>query len=79
MDLCLETNHSVNLPEPRGAGPSPTPGDPVPVDLRPSIGRYVVDTAPGSYRLDVSPSKPDRKYALTVEECGVPPSLSGEA
>ena len=43
------------------------------------MGRYVVDAAPGNYRLDVSPSKPDRKYALTVEECGVPASLSGEA
>ena len=43
------------------------------------MGRYVVDAAPGSYRLGVSPSKPYRKYALTVEECGVPASLSSEA
>ncbi|MCA1718824.1 MAG: hypothetical protein LC781_19030 [Actinobacteria bacterium] len=56
--------------------PSPTSGDPVRIDLRPNMGRSVVD-APGSYRLDVSPSKPDRKYALTVEECGIP--SSGEA
>lgn len=38
---------------------------------------FVVDAEPGSYRLDVTPSDPDRRYALTVEECGVP--SSGEA
>jgi hypothetical protein len=36
------------------------------------MGRSVVDTEPGSYRLAVSPSKSDRRYALIVEECGVP-------
>ncbi len=35
------------------------------------MGRYVVDAAPGSYRLEISPSKSDQRYALTVEECGV--------
>jgi hypothetical protein len=43
------------------------------------MGRYVVDAAPGSYRLDITPSKPDRRYAVTIEECGVPASLSEEA
>jgi hypothetical protein len=30
------------------------------------MGRYVVDAAPGSYRLDITPSKPDRRYAVTI-------------
>jgi hypothetical protein len=60
-----------------GTIPSPQPGDPVRKDLTPNMGRTIVDAEPGSYRLDVSPSKSDRRYALTVEECGVP--SSGEA
>jgi hypothetical protein len=60
-----------------GKIPSPQPADPVRKDLTPNMGRTIVDTAPGSYRLEISPSKSDRRYALTVEECGV--SSSGEA
>ncbi len=52
--------------------PSPQPGDPVRIDLRPNMGRTIVDAEPGSYRVAISPSKSDRRYALTVEECGVP-------
>jgi hypothetical protein len=36
------------------------------------MGRTVVDAAPGSYRVAVSPSESDRRYAVLVEECGVP-------
>jgi hypothetical protein len=36
-----------------------------------------VNVIAGSYRLDVTASKSDRRYALTVEECEVP--SSGEA
>jgi hypothetical protein len=31
-----------------------------------------VDAEPGSYIVAVSPSKADRRYAVLVEECGVP-------
>jgi hypothetical protein len=55
-----------------GKIPSPQPGDPVRIDLTPNMGRTIVDTAPGSYRLEISPSKSDRRYAVLVEECGVP-------
>jgi hypothetical protein len=51
--------------------PSPHPGDPVRIDLRPNMGRTIVDAEPGSYRVAISPSKSDRRYAVTVEECGV--------
>jgi len=36
------------------------------------MGRTIVDAKPGSYRVAVSPSESNRRYALTVEECGVP-------
>jgi hypothetical protein len=52
--------------------PSPRPGDPVRTDLRPNIGRTIVDAEPGSYKVTVSPSKSDRRYAVLVEECEVP-------
>ena len=51
---------------------SPQPGDPVRIDLTPNMGRTIVDTEQGSYRVAVSPSKADRRYAILVEECGVP-------
>ena len=52
-----------------GTIPSPQPGDPVRIDLRPNMGRTVIDAPPGSYRVDISPSKIDRRYARLVEEC----------
>ncbi len=54
-----------------GKIPSPQPGDRVRIDLTPNMDRMIVDAEPGSYRLDVSPSKPDRRYAVLVEECRV--------
>ena len=55
-----------------GKIPSPQPGDPVRIDLTPDMGRTIVDAEPGSYRVAISPSKSDRRYALLVEECEVP-------
>jgi hypothetical protein len=51
--------------------PSPQPGEPVRIDLTLNMGRTIVDAEPGSYRVTISPSKPDRRYALLVEECGL--------
>ena len=55
-----------------GKIPTPQPGDRVRIDLTPNMGRTIVDASPGSYRVALSPSKSDRRYALLVEECGVP-------
>jgi hypothetical protein len=52
-----------------GTIPSPRPGEPVRKDLTPNMGRTIVDAEPGSYRLDITPSKSDRRYAVLVEEC----------
>ncbi len=52
--------------------PSPQPGEPVRNDLRPDMGRTIVDAEPGSYRVAISPSEADRRYVVLVEECGVP-------
>lgn len=60
-----------------GRIPGPTPGGALMEHLKPNEGRYVVDAEPGSYRLHISPQMWDQRYALTVEECGVP--SSGEA
>ena len=59
-----------------GTIPSPQPGNSVRIDLRPNMGRTIVDVEPGSYRLDITPSESDQRYALTVEECGVVPEFS---
>ena len=57
-----------------GEIPSPQPGDRVRIDLRPNMGRTIVDTEPGSYKVAVSPSKADRRYAVLVEECQESPT-----
>lgn len=56
------------------SGPTsgPRPGGPLMEELHPNMGRYVVDAAPGSYRLGVDPGGWGKRYAVTVEECGVP-------
>ncbi len=46
-------------------------------DLRPSMGRYVVDATPGSYGLSIDPGGWDKRYAVKIEECGV--TTPGEA
>jgi hypothetical protein len=56
--------------------PSPRPGDPVRSDLTPDMGRAVVDTPPGTYKVAISPSDPDRRYAVLVEECGESPAVT---
>jgi hypothetical protein len=40
------------------------------------MGHTIVDVEPESYRLDITPSESDQRYALTVEECGVVPEFS---
>jgi len=54
-----------------GKIPSPQPGDRVRIDLTPNMGRTIVDTEPGSYRVTISPNESDWRYALLVEECGL--------
>lgn len=54
-----------------GKIPTPQPGDPVRMDLTPNMGRTIVDAEPGSYRVAMSPSNADRRYAILMEECGV--------
>ena len=56
-----------------GKIPGPVPGGPLMEQLRPNMGRYVVNAPPGSYRLDINSSRlewRDWRYAVTVEECG---------
>ncbi|MDP8973119.1 MAG: hypothetical protein M3N45_08035 [Actinomycetota bacterium] len=55
-----------------GKIPGPRPGGPLMAHLKPNEGRYVVDAAPGSYRLNIDPGAWDKRYAVSVEECGEP-------
>lgn len=55
-----------------GKIPDPHPGRPLMAHLKPNEGRYVVNAAPGSYQIRIDPGAWDKRYALTVEECGVP-------
>ncbi len=60
-----------------GKIPGPSAEGPLMGYLKPNMGRYVVDAPPGSYGLSVDPGAWDKRYAVKVEECGVP--SSGEA
>ena len=54
-----------------GKIPGPKPGGPLMEHVKPNEGRYVVDAVPGSYQISIDPGAWTKRYALTVEECGV--------
>ncbi len=63
----------------RGRTPDLTPEGPLMRErgVSPKQGRYVVESPPGSYRLNVDPSPWGKRYGVKIEECGIP--SSGEA
>ena len=55
-----------------GPAPLPRPGGPLMEDhhMEPTQGRYVVEVPPGAYKVSVDPGGWEKRYAVTVEECG---------
>ena len=56
-----------------GPAPIPMPSGPLMerLHLKPNESRYVVDAPPEIYKVSVDPGAWDKKYTLSVEDCGV--------